>query len=87
MTVSTAVVWAGVSLIGGVGSVRGAFVGSLLIGMCDTLGRAYAPMLFKMWLSGSLADGLGAAISSVTIYLVMAIVLVARPRGLFAAGT
>ena len=54
---------------------------------CDTLGRAYAPMLFKMWLSGSLADGLGAAISSVTIYLVMAIVLVARPRGLFAAGT
>ena len=76
-----------VIVIGGVGSVRGAFVGSLLIGMCDTLGRAYAPMLFKMWLSGSLADGLGAAISSVTIYLVMAIVLVARPRGLFAAGT
>jgi len=75
-----------VIVVGGIGSIRGAFVGALVIGMCDTLSRAYAPMLLKIWLSGALADGLGAALSSIMIYLVMALVLVARPRGLFPAG-
>ena len=75
-----------VIVVGGIGSIRGAFVGALLIGMCDTLSRAYAPMLLKMWLTGELADGLGAALSSIMIYLVMAVVLVVRPRGLFPAG-
>jgi branched-chain amino acid transport system permease protein len=75
-----------VIVVGGIGSIRGAFVGALLIGMCDTLSRAYAPMLLKMWLTGALADGLGAALSSIMIYLVMAVVLVVRPRGLFPAG-
>ena len=72
-----------VIVVGGIGSIRGAFAGALLIGLCDTLGRAYVPMLLKSWLSGPLADGLGAALASVIIYLVMALVLVIRPRGLF----
>ncbi len=75
-----------VIVVGGIGSIRGAFVGALLIGMCDTLGRAFAPSLLKLYLSGSIADGLAAALSSVLIYLVMAIVLVIRPRGLFPVG-
>ncbi len=75
-----------VIVVGGIGSIRGAFVGALLIGMCDTLGRAYAPMLLKLWLSGPLADGLGASLASIMIYLVMAVALVLRPRGLFPAG-
>jgi branched-chain amino acid transport system permease protein len=72
-----------VIVVGGIGSIRGAFIGSLLIGLCDTLGRAYAPMLLKTWLSGSIADGLGATLASVLVYLVMAMILVVRPRGLF----
>ena len=72
-----------VIVVGGVGSVRGAFVGALLIGMVDTLGRAFLPMIFKSFLSGPIADGLGAAMASVAIYLVMALVLVFRPRGMF----
>jgi branched-chain amino acid transport system permease protein len=74
-----------VIVVGGVGSVRGAFVGALLIGMVDTLGRAFLPTIFKGFLSGPIADGLGAAMASVAIYLVMAMVLVFRPRGLFPA--
>jgi branched-chain amino acid transport system permease protein len=75
-----------VIVVGGIGSIRGAFIGSLLIGMCDTLGRAYAPILLKLWLSGSIADGFGAALASIMIYLVMAIVLIVKPRGLFPVG-
>jgi branched-chain amino acid transport system permease protein len=76
-----------VIVIGGIGSIRGAFVGAMLIGMCDTLGRAFAPTILKLYLSGSIADGLAAALSSVLIYLIMAIVLVIRPRGLFPVGS
>jgi branched-chain amino acid transport system permease protein len=76
-----------VIVVGGIGSVRGAFAGAVLIGMSDTLGRAYVPMLLKTWFSGPMADGFGAALASIIIYLVMAMVLVARPRGLFPVGS
>jgi branched-chain amino acid transport system permease protein len=56
-----------------------------VIGLCDTFGRSYAPMLFKAQFSGPIADGLGAASASIIIYLVMALILVIRPRGLFPA--
>jgi branched-chain amino acid transport system permease protein len=72
-----------VIVVGGVGSVRGALVGSLLVGMSDTLGRAFAPSLLKLWMPLSLADAVGAALSSILVYVVMAIVLIMRPRGLF----
>ena len=75
-----------VIVVGGIGSIRGAFFGALLIGMSDTLGRSFLPMLLKMSLSGPLADGLGATLASIMTYLVMALILVVRPRGLFPVG-
>jgi branched-chain amino acid transport system permease protein len=70
-------------VIGGIGSVRGALVGSLLVGLVDTLGRALIPDLLKLFLSPASADGVGAGLSSMSIYLLMAGVLIFRPSGLF----
>lgn len=72
-----------VVVIGGVGSVRGAFFGALMVGMIDTLLRAFAPGLLRGLMSGSEADALGAGLSSMGVYLLMALVLLARPTGLF----
>jgi branched-chain amino acid transport system permease protein len=69
--------------IGGIGSVRGALFGALLIGLVDTIGRAYLPTLFRLLLPAAQADSVGASLASMTIYLVMAGVLFWRPRGLF----
>lgn len=72
-----------VVVVGGVGSVKGAFAGSMLIALVDTLGRAYVPGLFKLLFSSSVADALGTSVASVAIYLVMAVVLIVHPQGLF----
>jgi branched-chain amino acid transport system permease protein len=72
-----------VVVIGGVGSVRGAFFASLLLGIVDTGLRAYLPGLLRQVMVGPEADALGAGISSMGIYLLMAIVLLIRPKGLF----
>jgi branched-chain amino acid transport system permease protein len=74
-----------VIIIGGVGSVRGAFVGSLLVGMVDTLTRAFLPGLLKAVMSTSSADAVGGGVSSMAVYLLMAAILLWRPRGLFPA--
>ncbi len=74
-----------VIVIGGIGSVRGAFVGALLVGMVDTIGRAFLPILFGAFLPPQLASAAGPAIASVAIYLLMAVVLFVRPQGLFPA--
>jgi branched-chain amino acid transport system permease protein len=71
--------------IGGIGSIRGAFVASLLVGLADTVGRAFVPDLLHSFLSESASSSLGRALSSMMIYLVMALVLIARPEGLFPA--
>jgi branched-chain amino acid transport system permease protein len=71
-----------VIVIGGLGSVRGALVGALLVGMVDTLARAFLPALLKSTLPATIADALAAGLGSVSIYLLMALVLVWRPRGL-----
>jgi branched-chain amino acid transport system permease protein len=71
--------------IGGIGSIRGAFVASLLVGLADTVGRTFAPDLLHTFLSESASSSLGRALSSMMIYLVMALVLIARPEGLFPA--
>jgi len=71
--------------IGGIGSIRGAFVASLLVGLADTIGRAFVPDLLHAFLSESASSSLGRALSSMMIYLVMALVLIARPAGLFPA--
>src|SRR5215211_4585723 len=74
-----------VIIIGGIGSIRGAFIASIFVGMIDTLGRAFLPDLLRMVLSSSAASTAAPALSSMLIYLLMAIVLVVRPEGLFPA--
>jgi branched-chain amino acid transport system permease protein len=72
-----------VIIIGGIGSIRGAFIAAIFVGLIDTVGRAYLPDLFKLVLSPAGASTAGPAVSSMLIYLVMATVLVVRPAGLF----
>jgi len=74
-----------VIVIGGIGSIRGALVGSLLVGMADTLGRALLPTLLRSMASAEVASSLGPAIASILIYLLMAAVLFWKPTGLFPA--
>jgi branched-chain amino acid transport system permease protein len=72
-----------VIVIGGIGSIKGALVGSILVGLTDTLGRFLLPRLFALVLEPSAATSVGAALASMAIYLLMAGVLLYRPRGLF----
>jgi branched-chain amino acid transport system permease protein len=74
-----------VIVIGGLGSIRGALAGSLLVGMADTLTRAYLPGALRALLPPSEADALGAGLSSMAVFILMAGVLLWRPRGLFPA--
>ncbi len=74
-----------VIVIGSIGSIRGALVGSLLVGMVDTLGRTFLPQLFGLVLPPQFASAAGPAIASVMIYLVMAVILFFKPQGLFPA--
>jgi branched-chain amino acid transport system permease protein len=71
--------------IGGIGSIRGAFVASLLVGLADTIGRTFVPDLLHAFLSESASSSLGRALASMMIYVVMALVLIVRPEGLFPA--
>ena len=72
-----------VIIIGGIGSVRGAFIAAILIGLVDTVGRVMLPMLFKTFMSVSTADTAGPALASMSVYILMAVVLVFKPTGLF----
>ena len=74
-----------VIVIGGIGSIRGALVGSLLVGVVDTIGRAFLPMLFGIFFQPRVASAAGPAIASVLVYLLMAVVLYIKPQGLFPA--
>jgi branched-chain amino acid transport system permease protein len=72
-------------VIGGIGSIRGALVGALLVGLTETLGSVFLPELFKLFMSPSEATQTGASLSSMAIYILMAAVLIWRPTGLFGA--
>ena len=74
-----------VIVIGGIGSIRGAFLAAIFVGLIDTLGRAFLPNLLRQILSSAAASTAAPALSSMLIYLLMAIVLVVRPEGLFPA--
>lgn len=74
-----------VIVIGGIGSIRGAFVAAIMIGVVDTLGRIFLPDLLRLFLGQAEASALARALSSMLIYLTMAVVLVLRPEGLFPA--
>ncbi|MDB5372559.1 MAG: transporter permease [Belnapia sp.] len=72
-----------VIVIGGIGSVRGAFIAALLVGLVETLGRSLMPDLLRLVMAASPARQAGAAIGSMLVYAVMALVLAVKPRGLF----
>jgi branched-chain amino acid transport system permease protein len=72
-----------VIIIGGIGSIRGAFIAAIMVGLIDTLGRAFLPDLMGLIMSSRGASQVAPALSSMLIYLLMMIVLVVRPAGLF----
>ena len=74
-----------VIVIGGIGSVRGAFSAALLVGMVDTAGRSLLPLGLRSVLSPAVASSVGPALASILIYVLMAVVLFNRPQGLFTA--
>jgi branched-chain amino acid transport system permease protein len=74
-----------VIVIGGIGSIRGALVGALIVGVVDTLGRAFLKPVLSLFLPPVTADTAGPALASMLIYLLMALVLALKPAGLFQA--
>jgi len=76
-----------VIIIGGIGSIRGAFVAAIIVGLIDTLGRVFLPDVLLLVLSTNTALTLGRALSSMSIYMLMAAILVFRPEGLFPAAS
>jgi branched-chain amino acid transport system permease protein len=75
-----------ITVIGGIGSIRGALVAAILVGFLDTLGRAFFPDMLRMVFTKEVAATAAPALSSMLIYLLMAIVLMVKPEGLFATG-
>ncbi|WP_173931876.1 branched-chain amino acid ABC transporter permease [Chelativorans sp. Marseille-P2723] len=74
-----------VIVIGGIGSIKGALFGAILVGVVDTMGRFLLPQALLFMLPPSQAALVGGALASMLIYIVMALILAFRPRGLFAA--
>ncbi|MEM1076351.1 MAG: branched-chain amino acid ABC transporter permease [Pseudomonadota bacterium] len=72
-----------VIVIGGIGSIKGAFIGSLLVGLTDTLGGIFLPAFLRAFTTPDVAIATGSAIASMAIYILMAGVLIWRPTGLF----
>ncbi len=76
-----------VIVIGGIGSIKGALIGALLVGLTDTLGRVLLPQAFGLIMDASSATTVGASLASMAIYVLMAGVLIFRPSGLFGGTT
>lgn len=73
-------------VIGGIGSIRGAFVAALLVGLVDSLGRSYFPALLRLFLDAATASSISSALSAMLVYALLAVVLLFRPAGLLPAG-
>ena len=73
-----------VIIIGGIGSIKGAFIAALLVGLIDTMGRAFLDSLLALFMSVQNAETAAPALSAMLIYLLMAVILAFRPQGLFA---
>jgi branched-chain amino acid transport system permease protein len=74
-----------VIVIGGIGSIKGALFGAILVGVVDTLGRVFLPAFFGIFMSPSEASGVGTALAAMLIYILMAVILAFKPKGLFIA--
>lgn len=76
-----------VIVIGGIGSVRGAFFGALLVGLVDTLGRSFGPIILKSMMEPAAAAQAGRVLAPMLVYILMALILALRPAGLFGTRT
>ncbi|GAB5432892.1 High-affinity branched-chain amino acid transport system permease protein LivH (TC 3.A.1.4.1) [Tritonibacter mobilis] len=74
-----------VIVIGGIGSIKGAFIGALLVGLTDTLVGIFLPEVLKLFMDAAPATSAGSSIASMSIYILMSLVLIWRPSGLFGA--
>jgi branched-chain amino acid transport system permease protein len=74
-----------VIVIGGIGSIKGALVGALLVGLTDTLGGVFLPQFFGLFMEPSAASSVGSSLASMAIYILMGAVLIWRPTGLYGA--
>ncbi|WP_405403731.1 branched-chain amino acid ABC transporter permease [Paracoccus sp. Ld10] len=74
-----------VIVIGGIGSIKGAFAGALLVGIVDTLGRSFGPIILRAVMEPSAAAQTGRVLAPMLVYVLMAAILAARPQGLFGA--
>ncbi|MGF6861396.1 branched-chain amino acid transport system permease protein [Rhodobacteraceae bacterium MBR-64] len=72
-----------VIVIGGIGSVKGAFIAAILVGLVDTLGRTFGPIWLQMVMDPSAASQTGRTLAPMLVYILMAVVLSIRPSGLF----
>jgi len=70
-------------VIGGIGSIRGALLGAVIVGLVDTMGRAFLKPMLATLISPTAAEAAGPALASMLIYLLMAVVLALKPAGLF----
>jgi branched-chain amino acid transport system permease protein len=76
-----------VIVIGGIGSIKGALVAAVLVGLTDTMGRFLLPVFFGAFMDPSAATSVGSALASMSIYILMAGILLLRPQGLFGDAT
>ena len=76
-----------VIVIGGIGSIKGTFIGALTVGIVDTMGRFLLPQVLAAFLPASQSASIGSALASMLIYILMAVILAVKPRGLFPART
>jgi branched-chain amino acid transport system permease protein len=74
-----------VIVIGGIGSIKGALIGAILVGLTDTLGGIFLPEFLKLFTDAATATSVGSALASMAIYILMGAVLIWRPTGLFGA--
>tara|TARA_B110000503_G_C7132457_1_gene407383 strand:+ start:516 stop:1442 length:927 start_codon:yes stop_codon:yes gene_type:complete len=72
-----------VIVIGGIGSIRGAFYGALVVGIVDTMGRVLLPVWLSQTFSPSFSSAVGPALASMLVYVLMAVILAIKPDGLF----
>ena len=72
-----------VIVIGGIGSIRGAFFAAVIVGVVDTLGRIMIPIWLRESFDPAVATAVGPALASMLVYLLMAVLLAFKPEGLF----
>ncbi len=76
-----------VIIIGGIGSMKGAFIASMIVGLIDTMGRSYLDSIMKVFMADNVAETAAPAVSAMLVYILMAAILALKPQGLFPAAS